>query len=34
MLRWLETGPRYAVVTALDVSDIAATGASDFQITD
>ncbi|WP_104178076.1 acylphosphatase [Cryobacterium sp. Y50] len=34
MLRWLETGPRYAVVTTLEVSDIAATGESDFQITD
>ncbi|TFD58987.1 acylphosphatase [Cryobacterium suzukii] len=34
MLHWLRTGPRYAVVTALEVSDIAATGESDFQITD
>ena len=34
MLRWLETGPRYAVVTALEVSDIATTGESDFQISD
>jgi acylphosphatase len=34
MLHWLETGPRHAVVTALKVSDIAATGETDFQITD
>ena len=34
MLRWLETGPRYAVVTALEVSDLACTGESIFQITD
>ena len=34
MLRWLETGPRYAVVTTLEVCDIVATGESDFQITD
>ena len=34
MLRWLETGPRYAVVTALDVSDLDRIGESDFQITD
>jgi acylphosphatase len=34
MLRWLETGPRYAVVTALEVNDVATTGASEFQITD
>lgn len=34
MLRWLETGPRYAVVTALEVSDVATTGASEFQIPD
>ncbi|WP_161498993.1 hypothetical protein [Cryobacterium aureum] len=34
VLLWLETGPRYAVVTALEVSDIAATGESEFQITD
>jgi acylphosphatase len=34
MLHWLETGPRYAVVTALEVSDITTTGGSDFQITD
>ena len=34
MLRWLETGPRYAVVAALEVTDITCTGESDFQITD
>ncbi|WP_233205729.1 acylphosphatase [Cryobacterium sp. Y82] len=34
MLHWLESGPRYAVVTALEVSDVAATGESDFQISD
>ncbi|SEN75594.1 acylphosphatase [Cryobacterium luteum] len=34
MLLWLQTGPRYAVVTALEVSDVAATGESEFQITD
>ena len=33
MLRWLETGPRFAVVTALEVSDAAAIGESEFQIT-
>ncbi|MDJ0376392.1 acylphosphatase [Cryobacterium sp. PH31-L1] len=34
MLLWLETGPRYAVVTAVEVSDVAVTGESQFQITD
>ncbi|TFB73231.1 acylphosphatase [Cryobacterium glaciale] len=34
MLLWLQTGPRYALVTALEVSDIAAIGESEFQITD
>ncbi|MBG6213389.1 MAG: acylphosphatase [Cryobacterium sp.] len=33
MLAWLQVGPRYAVVTALEVSDIAATGEREFQIT-
>ena len=33
MLLWLQTGPRYAVVTALEVFDVAATGESEFQIT-
>lgn len=34
MLHWLQTGPRYAVVTVLEVSDIVPTGESDFQIAD
>jgi acylphosphatase len=34
MLRWLDTGPRYAVVAALEVTNITCTGESDFQITD
>ncbi|MDJ0338038.1 acylphosphatase [Cryobacterium sp. PH31-O1] len=33
MLLWLQTGPRYAVVTTLEVGDVAATGESEFQIT-
>ena len=34
MLRWLHTGPRYAVVTALEVSDITTQGEQEFQITE
>ena len=34
MLHWLKTGPRHAVVTALEVSDIALTEENDFQIID
>lgn len=33
MLRWLETGPRYAVVTALDVTDMPPQGEQEFKIT-
>ncbi|TFD65675.1 acylphosphatase [Cryobacterium ruanii] len=33
MLRWLQTGPRYAIANVLEVSDVAATGESEFQIT-
>lgn len=33
MLRWLHTGPRYAVVTALEVSDVTPTGEAEFLIT-
>jgi len=34
MLHWLETGPRYAVVTAREVTDVPVQGEHEFEITD